>query len=331
MSYNRHVARVVIFIARQALAIFMAVLAYFGVRGLTEGGEERAYRNAEVLLSIEDRVNLDVELAIQGFIADHDRLLTLANWIYIFGHWPVVIATLVWLAVTRRDHYYELRNALFLSGAIGLVIFATWAVMPPRLFSPEYVDTVTVRSNAYRILQPPGLMNKYAALPSFHFGWNLLVGIVWIRATNSRLVKLAGVLMPLAMGFAVVATANHWMADVILGGGIATAALVVQCNANRLQPRRRPPLDTHDTGEERSQVVGESVTQVTALLNEHRGNVEFGDGSTDPGEAGRGDPETLERIVLGSVEAERDHNDARAEGSYSLSGDVDGAQKLRVS
>lgn len=323
-------ARFVVFTARQAVAIFLAALAYFGVRGLTEGGYDRAYRNAELVVSIEQRLHIDVELTIQGFIEDHDRLLTVANWIYIFGHWPVIIATLVWLAVARRRLFYQLRNALFLSGAVGLVIFATWAVMPPRLFSPEYVDTVTVRSNAYRLLQPPGLINKYAALPSFHFGWNLLVGIMWIRATNSRLVKIAGVVMPLAMAFAVVATANHWLADVIVGGAIASAALVFQCNADRLLPIRRPPLVVHDAGEERGQVGGEGVTQVAALLDQHRGQAEFGDGPTDPGEARGGDPETSERIVLSGVESERNHNGSRVERSYSLPSDIDGTQKLRV-
>lgn len=323
-------ARFVFFTARQAFAILLAVLAYFGVRGLTEGGRERAYRNAEVLLSWEERLHLDVELALQELIADNDVLLTLANWVYIFGHWPVIIATLIWLAVTRRRSYYELRNALFLSGAIGLVIFATWAVMPPRLFSQEFVDTVTLRSNAYRLLQPPGLINKYAALPSFHFGWNLLVGIVWIRATDSRLVKIAGVLMPAAMAFAVVATANHWMADVIVGGAIATAALVVQCNADRILPRRPPALDVEDTGEERGQVVGERVTQVPALLHQHRGQTEFGDGPSDPAEAGGGDTQTLERIILSGVESERDHQRTGTETPNSLPSDVDCAEKLRV-
>lgn len=323
-------ARFVFFTARQAFAISLAVLAYFGVRGLTEGGQERAYRNAELLLEWEERLHLDVELAIQGFIADHDLLLTLANWVYIFGHWPVIIATLVWLAVTRRRNFYELRNALFLSGAVGLVIFATWAVMPPRLFSPEFVDTVTMRSNAYRLLQPPGLINKYAALPSFHFGWNLLVGIIWIRATSNHLVKIAGVLMPMAMAFAVVATANHWTADVIVGGGIATAALVVQCNANRVVPVRRRPLHVQDTGQERGQVVGEGVTQVPALLDQHGGQAEFGDGPTDPGETGGGDTQSLERIDLRGVEAERDHDRTGPEIPYPLPSEIDRSQKLRV-
>lgn len=229
-------ARIVLFIARQAMAIVLAALAYFGVRGLTEGSQERAYRNAERLIELERRLNLDVELVVQQVISENDHVLTVANWIYIFGHWPVIVATLVWLAVTRRDDFYDLRNAVFISGAIGLLIFATWAVMPPRLFSAQFMDTVTLRSNAYRVLQPPALINKYAAVPSLHFGWNLLVGIAWIRATSSRLVKIAGVLMPMAMAFAVVATANHWMADVVVGGMVAGTGWFLQRNSVRIMP-----------------------------------------------------------------------------------------------
>ncbi len=221
-------ARVAFFTARQAIAITLAALAYFGVRGLTEGGRTQAHENATRVLELEQRLHLDLELGVQQTIEGHDSLLTLANWIYIFGHWPVVIGTLVWLALTRRDLFYELRNALFISGAIGLVIFATWAVMPPRLHGPEYIDTVMVRSTAYRLLQPPALVNKYAAVPSLHFGWNLLVGVAWARASTSRPVRVAATLMPAAMAFAVVATANHWIADVVVGGVVACAGFVIQ-------------------------------------------------------------------------------------------------------
>ncbi len=229
-------ARVLLFTGRQAIAISLAALAYFGVRGFTEGSHEQAYRNAKRVLELEQRFQLDIESAVQQSIAEHDSLLTLANWIYIFGHWPVIVATLVWLAATRRENFYELRNAMFISGAVGLVIFATWAVMPPRLVGPDYVDTVTIRSNAYRLLQPPALVNKYAAVPSLHFGWNLLVGIAWAKATTNRAVRLAAVVMPVGMAFAVLATANHWTADVIVGGVVAGFGLATQRSASRMIP-----------------------------------------------------------------------------------------------
>jgi len=117
---------------------------------------------------------------------------------------------------------------MFISGAIGLVIFAGGAVTPPRLYAGDYMDTVTIRSVSYRLLQPPALINKYAAVPSLHFGWNLLVGVIWAKATTNPIVRAAAVAMPVAMAFAVVATANHWVADVFVGGAVATAGLLVQ-------------------------------------------------------------------------------------------------------
>jgi membrane-associated phospholipid phosphatase len=89
----------------------------------------------------------------------------------------------------------------------------------------EVVDTITERSTSYRTLQPPGLINKYAALPSLHFGWNLLVGIVLWRVTRSRAIRAFAVVMPVAMAFAVVATGNHYVVDVLAGGVVALAGL----------------------------------------------------------------------------------------------------------
>jgi len=48
----------------------------------------------------------------------------LANWVCIWGHWPVILGTATVLFVHRRDRYYVLRNALFVSGAIGFLFFA---------------------------------------------------------------------------------------------------------------------------------------------------------------------------------------------------------------
>lgn len=219
--------RELLFTARQALLVGLAVLGYFGVRGLTEGDVAGANRNAEQVLRLENVLGIDLELSIQEAVLGNELLVNLANWIYIWGHWPVVIATLVWLAVTRRADYLELRNAMFISGAIGLVIYTSYAVSPPRLFGVEYIDTVTERSLSYRILQPPGLVNKYAAVPSLHFGWNLLVGLSWLKVSTTRLGTVAAIAMPAGMAFAVVATANHWTFDVIAGGIVALAGLVI--------------------------------------------------------------------------------------------------------
>jgi hypothetical protein len=211
----------------QIALVVAAAVAYFGVRGITQSNLPAAQENARALMDVERAVKLDWEDELQRSLLDNDLLVNLANWVYIYGHWPVVITTLVVLFVRLPHRYYLLRNALFISGAIGLVIFALLPVAPPRLGVLDLVDTVSQRSSSYRALQPPGLINKYAALPSLHFGWNLLVGIVLWRSTARRAVRLFAVFMVPLMGFAVVATANHYVVDVIAGGLVALAGLVL--------------------------------------------------------------------------------------------------------
>ena len=213
---------------RQLVLVALAALAYFGVRGLTEGEIAAADRRAESLLSLERHLGLDFEQGLQDALGQSDLLVNVANWVYIWGHWPVVIATLAWLWVRHQDDFLELRNAMFISGAIGLVIFATFPVTPPRLLDIGFIDTVTERSNAYRFLQPSFVVNKYAAMPSLHFGWNLLVALFWARHCHSRWVMAGVVFMPIAMAYAVVATANHWTLDVFVGGMVALAGLLIE-------------------------------------------------------------------------------------------------------
>ena len=47
------------------------------------------------------------------------------------GHWPVIIGIAIALYLYRPDRYYLLRNALFVSGAIGFLFFAFFPVAPP--------------------------------------------------------------------------------------------------------------------------------------------------------------------------------------------------------
>lgn len=229
-------ARTLLFILRQVALVGLAIVAYFGVRGLTEGEMHVADRNADQVLRFEQALGMDIERGLQSLLLDHHALVTMANWIYIWAHWPVVIATLVFLALRHRDQYFELRNAMFISGAIGLVIYASFAVTPPRLFAADYIDTVTQHSTSYRVFQPPALVNKFAAVPSLHFGWNLLVGLTWYRVGwvlgRRQLARVAAFVMPIAMAFAVVATANHWTFDVVSGAAVALAGLAIE----RLRP-----------------------------------------------------------------------------------------------
>ncbi|MCP3991755.1 MAG: phosphatase PAP2 family protein [Actinomycetia bacterium] len=211
---------------RQVSFIAAAVLLYFGVRGMTQGNAEVAIENGLDVLEFERRIGLDLEAWAQGLIIDSQLLVDIFNWIYIWGHWPVIAITLIWLHRYHRMDFLLLRNAMFISGAIGLVIFASYAVAPPRLLNLGLDDTVTQHSNAYRILQPPALVNKYAAVPSLHVGWNLLVGIS-LFASQLRLVRVFAIAGPTVMAIAVIVTANHYVIDGFLGSGLALFGLAI--------------------------------------------------------------------------------------------------------
>jgi len=211
----------------EASVATVAYLSYFLVRGLTESGFERAKDNVELVIRFETWIGLYHEHAAQDLIADHEWLVNLANWVYIWGHWPVIILVGAWLMRSNPAEYRILRNGFLISGAIGLVVFATFPVAPPRLLEVGLVDTVTERSTAYRILQPPAFVNQYAAMPSLHFGWDLLIGIVLVRHAASRVFRIVGFLLPIAMAWAVVATANHFLIDAVAGGALALFGLGV--------------------------------------------------------------------------------------------------------
>jgi membrane-associated phospholipid phosphatase len=211
----------------QLALIAAAWLVYFGIRAVTEGSTAAAERHARRMVDLERALGVHWEDGIQRVALRHDLLVDAANWVYIWGHWPVIAVTALWLWHRRPDHYLTLRNAMFLSGAVGMVLFLLLPVAPPRLADIGLVDSVLDRSHAYRALQPPSLTNEYAAFPSLHFGWDLLVGITIARAASHRVWRIVGVLLPVAMALAVVATANHYVLDVVGGGVIALASLLV--------------------------------------------------------------------------------------------------------
>jgi hypothetical protein len=219
----------------QAALVLIGVLVYFRVRGLTESSADLAVDHAHDIVASEQLIGINVESKLQNLVAPSETIQTAANWIYIWGHWPAIIATMLWLVWQRRDVFLRLRDAMMVSGALGMAFFVSYPVAPPRLADLGLVDTVSEQSHAYRLLQPPAFVNQYAAMPSLHSGWDLLVGIAIITAASSVALKMVGFAMPVLMAFAVVATANHYVVDVVAGVALV---LVGHAVALHLEQRR---------------------------------------------------------------------------------------------
>lgn len=223
------------------IGIFLgAILVYFSVRSLTEGSRAQAIENARDLVRFQDWLGIGWETTMQSWIEGSQTMITLANWAYIYGHWPFIAIVGVWLMWAHPHDYRLTRNAFLISGGIGMVIFAFYPVAPPRLLDLGLVDTVTEHSHAYRVLQPPAFTNQYAALPSLHFGWNLLIGIALVRVSERWWVELIGWLSPVIMFFATILTANHFIIDAIAGAIVALTGLAAAVTLRRWRSSKVP-------------------------------------------------------------------------------------------
>jgi membrane-associated phospholipid phosphatase len=229
----------------QVALVLLGLFCYFQVRGLTVTAPETAEDHARDIMRWEERLGLDLERVVQAPVTLSPVLEAVANWVYIWGHWPVIALTMGWLVWHHRPVFLRLRDAMLVSGALGLVVYVTYPVSPPRLVDPGLVDTVTESSHAYRVLQPPNFVNQYAAMPSLHAGWDLLIGIAIASAATTLALRWVGLVLPVLMSLSVVATANHYVADVLAGLALAligylAALLLEQWRRGRTHGRAVP-------------------------------------------------------------------------------------------
>jgi membrane-associated phospholipid phosphatase len=237
-----------LWLLEQLGVVLLGVVVYFGVRGLTAGQPSVAVDHAHDVLAFETHLGLNQEQGLQDLVVGRGWLTDVANWIYIWGHWPVIAVVMLWLGLHHRKVFLRLRNAMIASGAVGLVVYATYPVAPPRLAGLGLVDTVTQRSKAYRVLQPPAFVNQYAAMPSLHVGWDLLVGLAVASAAGSLLLRWVGYMMPVLMALAVVFTANHYLIDGVAGAALALCGLWAATWYDGRKRRRagRPDAPRHE-------------------------------------------------------------------------------------
>ena len=71
------------------------------------------------------------------------------------------------------------------------------------------------------------LYNPFAAVPSLHFGYALIVGVVLAVVAQRRIWRIAGALYPAAMLLIIVATGNHFFVDAALGGLVVVIGWLV--------------------------------------------------------------------------------------------------------
>lgn len=227
--------------ASQVGIVVLGVLVYFGIRGLTATRPDVALAHARAIVSLESALGINIESGLQAPVVASDKLSAVANWVYIYGHWPVIVVVMAWTVWRHHDVFLRLRDGMIVSGALGMAVFVTYPVAPPRLAQLGLVDTVTEQSHAYRVLQPPQFVNQYAAMPSLHAGWDLLVGIAIFTAAGGLALKAVGAVLPVLMTLSVVVTANHYLLDVFAGIALVLIGHAVAIWLDQLRRRLRTP------------------------------------------------------------------------------------------
>lgn len=228
---RRQTARVWRFTERiglhEAVIVVVAFLIYFFVRGLVVDRAGQALVNANDIISFEQKLGIYWEIQMQGWILDSYVLIKAMNWVYFWGHMPLVILFAIWLYIRHRYAYSLVRNAFLASGAIAVIVYATFPVAPPRLVPfAGYVDTMALFDKVgYNAQEVSAFVNPFAAVPSLHFGWSLLLGAVIAKVAGNPVMKVLGVVWPVAMFFSVVMTGNHFIIDAVAGAIVSFMGL----------------------------------------------------------------------------------------------------------
>ncbi|MFC9595400.1 phosphatase PAP2 family protein [Streptomyces sp. NPDC056944] len=227
-------------LVRELLLVTALFLVYKFGRLFANGHEARAFQNADRVWDAERALHLPGEGTIQQLLLHGEPLIRAANTYYAAVHFPATIAFLVWLYWRRPAHYLWSRRVLALTTGAALALHLLMPLAPPRMLAASgLVDTARVYGPSVYGATPEtdSMANQFAAMPSLHFGWALMVAIGLIAATRSRW-RVLWLLHPLLTLLVIVGTANHYWFDALAAAVLLGLALLA---VRAPGPRTAPP------------------------------------------------------------------------------------------
>jgi hypothetical protein len=232
-------------LVREGLPVLGLYWLYSAVRWLVaHENPYAAFANAYRVIRLERDLGIFIEPVLQRWLIDHALgVVHVANWFYTLGYFPVLLGAAVLLYRSAPGRFQTLKFTFLLGLGLALVCYSLFPLAPPRMLTGAgLVDTgVVYGSDLYNQRWFISLYNPYAAMPSLHFGWALLVGlIVW--DLNRLILRVWAVLYPCAMAVAIVTTGHHYLVDIAAGGLIvgSTHGLVKWLTRDRRAPSPAP-------------------------------------------------------------------------------------------
>jgi hypothetical protein len=227
-------------LARQIALVGLAYGAYSLVRGLVEGRATAAFQNARDLIQVEQTLHVFVEPSVQAWASGSHALMDFSSWMYVNAQTSITVAALVYLYVRHNGSFYFVRNMFAIALLIALVGYAVFPTAPPR-FLPEwgFIDSVSDLTGvkvSHASASMNTLFNPYAAVPSMHVAFALMIGWPLASLSRTRVARVLWRLYPLLIAFVIVATANHFILDALLGALTAGASALGARRLGLLKP-----------------------------------------------------------------------------------------------
>jgi hypothetical protein len=225
---------------RQVSLFCGAYLLYRLVEGAVSDDSAAAFAHARELISIERTLHIFVEPTVQNWALGSHLLIVVATYIYLNAQTTILIALLLYLYTVHNRSYYFVRNMLFVAMLLALVGYAVFPTAPPR-FLPNwgFVDTVSniTGTSARNNTIAKEFVNPYAAVPSMHVAFAVMIGWTLARLARHRVTRVWWMLWPVLITFVTVITANHFLFDALLGLLTAGISAIVARRLARARPQ----------------------------------------------------------------------------------------------
>jgi hypothetical protein len=216
------------------IVLIAATYSFYDLsRYLVAGDHDGAVMHGRSVLNLEERLSIAPEHALNRVFSAHIALGLPADYIYATLHYIVTPAVLIWLWRRYPHSYSPARTVLIVTTIVGLVGFSLFPTAPPRLLG-GFVDTMAKYSQygwwSTAGSAPRGFgadTNQYAAMPSLHVGWALWCGWQLWRHGKHRVTRWLGVAYPIVLSVVVMATANHFLLDVVAGVAVVGIGAVI--------------------------------------------------------------------------------------------------------
>jgi hypothetical protein len=224
-------------LTREALLLLGLFIAYRLGRIAVSGHDDLAISNADWLWDFERFLHLPSEETMQDWALHWPSLVRSANWYYVGVHFPATLAFLIWYWWKRpAPEYRWARQLIIVITALALVLHVAMPLAPPRMLTGlGFLDTMNVLGPTAYGENAGTVANQFAAMPSLHVGWALLIAVVVVRTLDSpwRWLIVAHPIVTMAV---VVVTANHYWMDGIVAGLLLGLALLVTARPPGIAP-----------------------------------------------------------------------------------------------